>query len=154
MTFKIPKNYDITLLTEKQKDELCIAITQNINEYMSSNRLQSKYKDQFMLDKYLDIRYNLINSESLLDKVNTDIITISSLPWLEPYKLDDKLWKALIEKRNRNKETKEKMATVNIFKCRKCGEMKCTTYQLQTASIDEPMTTYIRCTVCGNQWKV
>ena len=45
------------------------------------------------------------------------------------------------------------MATINIFKCRKCGEMKCTTYQLQTASIDEPMTTFVVCLVCHNTFR-
>ena len=79
---------------------------------------------------------------------------ISALPWLEPYELDKKLWSTFIDKQNKNRDIKEKMATVNIFKCRKCGEMKCTSYQLQTASIDEPMTTYISCKVCGNRWKV
>ncbi len=45
------------------------------------------------------------------------------------------------------------MATVKIFKCRKCGEMKCTTYQLQTRGADEPMTTFVECKVCGHKWK-
>jgi DNA-directed RNA polymerase subunit M/transcription elongation factor TFIIS len=78
---------------------------------------------------------------------------IQSLPWLEPYELDDTLWKTHIDKRQRNEETRQNMATVDIFKCRKCNETKCTSYQLQTASIDEPMTTFIKCTVCGNSWK-
>jgi DNA-directed RNA polymerase subunit M/transcription elongation factor TFIIS len=76
-----------------------------------------------------------------------------SLPWLSAHELNDKLWKPHIEKRTRNEETRQKMATVDIFKCRKCHETKCRSYQLQTASIDEPMTTFIMCTVCGHQWK-
>ena len=58
-----------------------------------------------------------------------------------------------IDKIEKNRDTKETMATINIFKCRKCNETKCTTYQLQIASADEPMTTFICCKVCGYTWK-
>ena len=151
--FTIPKNEDIDFLSKEQKDELCESITECVKNYMSDNRLPSKIKENIELNKYLDIKYNLLNNESLFEKIITNDIKISDLPWMEPHELDIKLWKSYIDKRNKNIDTKEKMATVDIFKCRKCGEMKCTTYQLQTASIDEPMTTYVTCKVCGFKWK-
>jgi len=40
------------------------------------------------------------------------------------------------------------------FRCGKCKQYKTTYYQLQTRSADEPMTTFITCTVCGNRWKM
>ncbi|KAL6122730.1 hypothetical protein NUSPORA_00260 [Nucleospora cyclopteri] len=45
------------------------------------------------------------------------------------------------------------MAESTIFKCSKCNQRKCTYYQLQTRSCDEPMTTFVKCSVCGNAWK-
>ena len=39
------------------------------------------------------------------------------------------------------------------FKCSKCGQRKCTYYQKQTRSADEPMTTFITCVNCGKNWK-
>lgn len=44
-------------------------------------------------------------------------------------------------------------ADTNMFTCGKCKENKCAFYQLQTRSCDEPMTTFVTCTVCGNKWK-
>ena len=44
-------------------------------------------------------------------------------------------------------------AVSGIFQCAKCKEKKCTYYQLQTRSCDEPMTTFVTCTVCGNRWR-
>eukprot|EP00164_Ancoracysta_twista_P003866 GFYU01005186.1.p1 GENE.GFYU01005186.1~~GFYU01005186.1.p1 ORF type:complete len:315 (-),score=67.19 GFYU01005186.1:370-1314(-) len=44
-------------------------------------------------------------------------------------------------------------STTNMFKCGKCGERKCTYYQMQTRSADEPMTTFVTCQHCGNRWK-
>lgn len=45
------------------------------------------------------------------------------------------------------------LADTEIFQCGKCKERKCTYYQLQTRSCDEPMTTFVTCTLCGNKWK-
>lgn len=44
-------------------------------------------------------------------------------------------------------------AETDIFQCSKCKQRKCTYSQLQTRSCDEPMTTFVFCTVCGNRWK-
>lgn len=32
-------------------------------------------------------------------------------------------------------------------------ERKCSYYQMQTRSADEPMTTFVRCVACGNRWR-
>jgi len=44
-------------------------------------------------------------------------------------------------------------AATEMFRCSKCKQRKCTYYQMQTRSADEPMTTFVTCTVCGNRWK-
>lgn len=41
-----------------------------------------------------------------------------------------------------------------MYQCRKCGGRKTTQTQLQTRSADEPMTLFIKCFTCGNQWKL
>jgi DNA-directed RNA polymerase subunit M/transcription elongation factor TFIIS len=40
-----------------------------------------------------------------------------------------------------------------LFKCGKCKSKKTTYYQMQTRSADEPMTTFVTCTLCANRWK-
>nr|GEU39274.1 transcription elongation factor TFIIS-like [Tanacetum cinerariifolium] len=44
-------------------------------------------------------------------------------------------------------------ATTDQFRCGRCGKRKCTYYQLQTRSADEPMTTFVTCVNCDNHWK-
>lgn len=144
----------IEFLSDEQNNILILSINKYVNYYLSDNLLPIYLKDKIRLNKFLDIEFNIKNSPILLDKIKNNEISIQSLPWLEPHLLDNNLWKVYIDKRDKNRDIKDKMATVNIFKCKKCGEKKCTTYQLQTASIDEPMTTYINCKVCGNSWKV
>ncbi|KAH8924602.1 transcription elongation factor [Atractiella rhizophila] len=44
-------------------------------------------------------------------------------------------------------------ATTDMFQCKRCRQWKTTYYQMQTRSADEPMTTFVTCTNCGNRWK-
>eukprot|EP00300_Choanocystis_sp_HF-7_P015608 c19119_g1_i1.p1 GENE.c19119_g1_i1~~c19119_g1_i1.p1 ORF type:complete len:1045 (+),score=259.85 c19119_g1_i1:232-3135(+) len=45
------------------------------------------------------------------------------------------------------------MSSTDEFKCGKCHQRKCTFKQMQTRSADEPMTTFVSCVNCGNNWK-
>ncbi|ORX66255.1 transcription elongation factor [Linderina pennispora] len=44
-------------------------------------------------------------------------------------------------------------AETDQFRCGRCKSRKCTYYQMQTRSADEPMTTFVTCTNCNNRWK-
>ncbi|CAH7667977.1 transcription elongation factor S-II [Phakopsora pachyrhizi] len=44
-------------------------------------------------------------------------------------------------------------AETDGFRCGRCGQRKCTYYQMQTRSADEPMTTFVTCVNCNNRWK-
>ncbi|PHT48547.1 Transcription elongation factor TFIIS [Capsicum baccatum] len=68
------------------------------------------------------------------------------------------------ERQKQNEKIKEKalfnsergapvQASTDKFKCGRCKQNKCTYYQMQTRSADEPMTTYVTCVNCQNRWK-
>mmetsp|Transcript_41188 Transcript_41188/g.39694 ORF Transcript_41188/g.39694 Transcript_41188/m.39694 type:complete len:215 (+) Transcript_41188:254-898(+) len=40
-----------------------------------------------------------------------------------------------------------------FFTCKKCGSKNTSYYQMQTRGADEPMTNFITCLDCGNNWK-
>ena len=65
-------------------------------------------------------------------------------------------WKTIIDKQEKTNdmlyETRQEVAT-DDFTCPKCHQKKCTFYQLQTRSADEPMTTFVTCINCGKRWK-
>ncbi|KAI9029657.1 transcription elongation factor S-II [Phycomyces nitens] len=44
-------------------------------------------------------------------------------------------------------------AETDMFMCGKCKGRKCTYFQMQTRSADEPMTTFVTCVLCSNRWK-
>jgi len=39
------------------------------------------------------------------------------------------------------------------YRCGKCGNKKCSYFQMQTRGADEPMTTFVTCIKCNNKWK-
>ncbi|GJJ73959.1 transcription elongation factor S-II [Entomortierella parvispora] len=51
------------------------------------------------------------------------------------------------------KGAEEQQAETDMFKCGKCKSRKCRYRQMQTRSADEPMTTFVTCSNCGNRWK-
>ena len=72
------------------------------------------------------------------------------------YELYPEKWKKELDEMARlNKhqyETRTEMAT-DMFQCGRCKQWKTSYYEVQTKSADESMTCFIRCLVCGKQWR-
>ncbi|KAF8515182.1 transcription elongation factor [Gautieria morchelliformis] len=49
--------------------------------------------------------------------------------------------------------SEEMAAETDAFQCGRCKQRKTRYRQQQTRSADEPMTTFVTCTNCGNKWK-
>lgn len=49
--------------------------------------------------------------------------------------------------------SEEMAAETDAFQCSRCKQRKTRYRQQQTRSADEPMTTFVTCTNCGNRWK-
>lgn len=100
----------------------------------------------------MDSSHNIKN-DYLLKAIQNDEIEIMDIPNLSPDKLYPEIWKPILDKIAWLEYKKKNMATTDIFFCKKCKKKKCTFYQLQTRSADEPMTTFVNCLVCSNTWK-
>ncbi|XP_042512555.1 transcription elongation factor TFIIS-like [Macadamia integrifolia] len=110
--------------------------------------------------KYRSIMFNMTDSKNpdLRRRVLLGEIKPERLLVMTPNEL------ASDQRRQENNQIKEKAlfecerggaakATTDQFKCGRCGQRKCTYYQMQTRSADEPMTTYVTCVNCNNHWK-
>lgn len=109
---------------------------------------------QIYLDRLRSIILNL--KEELIDQIKNGIIKPHVVAFMTHQELSPEKWKALIEakaKRDKNKFETNIAAATDTFTCRKCKSNKCTYYQMQTRSADEPMTTFVTCIDCGNRWK-
>jgi len=101
-----------------------------------------------------DIIKNLNHNSKIANaELSIGILENKIDPWtvayLTPAELFPSNWKELIEKREFIDFKMKNMATTDRFECKKCHERKCRVAQAQTRSCDEPMTTFITCTICG-----
>lgn len=116
------------------------------------------YFSQIYLDKFRTIYNNLklgniVQNDYLLKKIQKGEIKPRNLAFMSHQEMFPEKWKEMIEKKiKRDTHEAVSMAT-DEFKCFKCMKRKCTYYQLQTRSADEPMTTFVSCLNCGNNWK-
>lgn len=113
------------------------------------------YFVQLYLDRLKSIFINLKNKNLLL-RLQTDDISPQILAYMTHQEMNEERWKTLLEqkmKRDANKFTTNIQARTDMFTCRKCKSKRCTYYELQTRSADEPATIFVTCLDCGKNWK-
>jgi DNA-directed RNA polymerase subunit M/transcription elongation factor TFIIS len=96
-----------------------------------------------------------VGNKSLISRINSGDINPIKIAFLKPEEMSPERWKRITESVN-NKEmelyNKANMAGV-IHYCRVCKKKsKCSFYQLQTRSADEPMTNFWSCLECNSNW--
>jgi len=120
--------------------------------------------DTFVLiytDKFRSILFNLnakstVQNKELLKKLKTGKFKAHELAFMSHQELYPEKWKSLIEekiKRDQNEGKVDLSAATDEFYCFRCKKRKCSYYQMQTRSADEPMTTFVTCLLCGNNWR-
>lgn len=99
---------------------------------------------------------NNINNPGIIEKVLKKEIKAHNIAFMSHQDFAPVRWKELIELKKLHDEnlySPKLDANTDDFTCRKCKSKKCSYYQLQTRSADEPMTTFVTCIDCGNRWK-
>ena len=102
------------------------------------------------------VLFNLKNNKELLNRIKNKEIKAHNLAFMNHQEMDPERWKPLIEDkkiRDKNMYNPQIDANTDNFTCGKCKSNRCSYYQLQTRSADEPMTTFVTCIDCGNRWK-
>ena len=111
---------------------------------------------QLYTDRVRSIYLNLDSETDVLEKLHNGTLKAHDVAFMTHMELKPKKWEKLIEEkiqRDKHKYETRMEAATDTFTCRKCKSKKCTYYQMQTRSADEPMTTYVSCIDCGNRWK-
>ena len=113
------------------------------------------------LNKYRAVFANLnnqshVHNDLLLEKVNSGDIVAHKVAGMNDREMFPEKWKSMVEdkiKRDNSMYEENLASATDEFKCYKCKRRKCTYYQMQTRSADEPMTTFVTCLNCGANWK-
>jgi transcription elongation factor S-II len=150
---------NIILENEKHSSNLEKGIFNYALKEATNRKVVKKWDNQYFVQIYLDrlrsIYLNLKNPE-ILEQIKSEAVQAHSVAFMSHQEMRPDKWKELIEdkiKKDKNKFEQNVEASTDTFTCRKCKSNKCTYYQMQTRSADEPMTTFVTCIECGQRWK-
>ena len=100
----------------------------------------------------INLKQNII----LRNQLKTGEITPITFAMMTHQEMNPEQWKPMIErkiKRDRLKFTNTVEASTDMYTCGRCKSKKCTYYEMQTRSADEPTTVFVTCLNCGKNWK-
>ena len=146
---KIPKNIEvgIYLYTLKECDR------RKVIKKWNNNLFVTLYVDRWR-SLYINLNVNKQLVEEFINNHDKEKWKSFILNCTH-YDMCPNKWSKLINKkieRDNNKYSNDFIAN-SEFTCGKCKSNKCTHYQLQTRSSDEPMTTFVNCQECGHRWR-
>ena len=100
-------------------------------------------------------KFGVVNNDLLkiMKKKKFNYDKIAYMPYNELY---PKKWQQILDEKIKNEKMMKESFKLNVtdmFTCSKCKKNKCTYFELQTRSADEPMTTFVTCIECGHRWK-
>ena len=133
-------NYSITVAKEK-----------NIVRKWDNNYFVVLY-----IERLRTIMHNLKHNTELMNILMNNEIKSHKIAFMTHQEMNPTRWERLINDkkiRDKNMYNPQLDANTDNFTCRRCKSKRCSYYQLQTRSADEPMTTFVTCIDCGNRWK-
>ena len=139
--------YNFTIKTAKQK---------NIIRNWNNSTFVMLYVDKL---KSIMINLNVkssVENKDLLKKLKNGDCKPHELAFMSCQEMFPEKWKYLVDakiKRDKKEGEVDLSAATDEFFCFKCKKRKCSYYEMQTRSADEPMTTFVTCLLCGNNWK-
>lgn len=146
------------LKNEKNSTNLEKGIYNVTLENANKKKIVKKWDNLSFVNLYIikarSIYLNL--NEDIIKQINNKKIKPHLVAYMSHQELKPEKWKTLIELKkikDENRYTPKIEASTDNFTCYKCKSKRCTHYQLQTRSADEPMTTYVTCLDCSNRWK-
>jgi transcription elongation factor S-II len=125
----------------------------------SRRKIVKKWENPHFTQLYKDrLRSVLTNlkGSSLIDLLRNNEILPQNIAFMTHQEYNPDRWKALIEskmKRDASKYADNIQASTNMYTCKKCKSTRCTYYEMQTRSADEPATIFVTCLDCGKHWR-
>jgi DNA-directed RNA polymerase subunit M/transcription elongation factor TFIIS len=99
--------------------------------------------------------HTYVKNKGLWDRFSTKELTLEQIANQNYYELCPDVWQQMVDrqaKRERIQLEGDFSRATDKYFCMGCKMRKCTYYELQTRSADEPMTIFIHCLNCGKRW--
>lgn len=148
---KLSKDIENSIYESCEKDALFRGI-----EINSNNKLFKLLYVNKLMSIYINLdSKSYLNNENFLKNIKTGKIKACDVGFLGPDEIFPERWKKYKDKQSAFQDFVYRKTASSItedYKCGRCKQRKCTSYDLQTRSADEPMTTFVTCLNCGNRW--
>jgi DNA-directed RNA polymerase subunit M/transcription elongation factor TFIIS len=159
-TFRINirKKLNEVLNNEKNSSNLEKGIFNYALKEADQRKVIKKWDNAFFVQIYLNhLRSIMTNlSADILKQIESGDIKPHQVAFMTHHEMRPDRWAKMIEsksKRDKNKFEVNLSAATDTITCKKCRGNKCTYYQLQCRSSDEPMTTFVQCLICSARFK-
>lgn len=126
------------------------------NQKKIIKKWENPHFTRIYLDRLKSIYLNLKGNLNWVDQLKTGEVDPTTFAFMTHQEMKPERWSALIQqkmKRDASRFETNVEASTDMFTCKKCKSKRCTYYELQTRSADEPSTIFITCLDCGKHWK-
>jgi len=153
----------------KKGKELAVKIEESIYDWTIERFRENGNYDDFCNPQFKNVYvmkltqiYSNIKKGSYIDNnfLNKEVqkkgFDTDKLPTMSPIELFPDKWQDLLNRKHKLDEinyTADEQVITDQYLCTRCQTRKCTYYQRQMRSADEPATYFVTCTNCGNSWK-
>jgi len=157
--FNLTKKIDLIIKEENLSRNIERGVYNYALKEATTRKLLKKWDNPFFVQLYLDRMrsvYTNIQYPAFCEAIQQREIKLADLAFMTHQEMRPDKWASMIEEKNKRDKNKYETtieAATDTFICRKCQSNKCTYYQMQTRSADEPMTTFVTCIDCGKRWK-
>lgn len=153
-----------TVLEADEKVSLEALIFQKTYEDAGKDEIRRAWGAGLFQDTYLaNVRRvvgnlqptSYVKNTHLWDRYKNKELTLEQIVKQNYYELYPEGWQQLVDqqaKRERIQLEGDFSRATDRWQCNNCKMRKCTYYELQTRSADEPMTIFIHCLNCGKRW--
>lgn len=143
--------------------EITENIIQSCNEYTRLKMIEYELEDDedneqsIMIDKLEDLIRNMnsdiLGNQHFLNKILSHEIPSNMVAFMKPEEIYPENWDTFLKQQKLRKSLAEDVIVSSSHWCKRCKGNKCTVYQMQTRSADEPMTNFVTCLDCGHEYK-
>ena len=122
--------------------------------YISSNNIEITLFSNIFNDIINNICANIdnkrIKNKTLKISLLNNTIDPYTVAFMTPQQINPSVWASVINKQNNIEDALRNTKVTDLYKCKKCGDRRSTSTQLQTRSADEAATIFVTCLTCYN----
>jgi transcription elongation factor S-II len=159
----VSKNLATTYPVLSEKPNFFINLEKGIYNYAikeaTSRKIIKKWENPFFVQLYTDRLRSIfinLNDSDFQEIILSEGIEPHTIAFMTHQEMNPKRWSELIQQkalRDQSKLTTNIEASTDMYTCKKCKSKRCTYYELQIRSADEPATIFVTCLDCGKHWK-